>query len=230
MSIKYKSIVPWGRSFKEYCGMFKLTKADFNLKILGCGDGPASFNVEMYKLTKKVVSVDPIYQFTTNQIQKRINETYKEVLKQTQKNKDKFIWKNFTSVEELGKTRLQSMQKFLIDFEDGKKQGRYIYAELPNLPFKNHEFDLALSSHFLFLYSDHLSLQFHIAAIKEMLRVAKEVRIFPLVDLNAKKSPYVEQIIAEFNNDNFSAKEIKVNYEFQKMADKMLVIKCLGLN
>lgn len=39
-----EQVVPWGRSFDEYCHMFALSSDDLALRILGCGDGPASFN------------------------------------------------------------------------------------------------------------------------------------------------------------------------------------------
>jgi hypothetical protein len=39
-------IVPWGRSFDEYRQMFALTEADLGGRLVGCGDGPASFNAE----------------------------------------------------------------------------------------------------------------------------------------------------------------------------------------
>jgi ubiquinone/menaquinone biosynthesis C-methylase UbiE len=53
------------------------------------------------------------------------------------------------------------MEKSLEDFPEGLKQNRYIPGELPSLPFDEKEFDLALCSHFLFLYTDNLSLEFH---------------------------------------------------------------------
>jgi hypothetical protein len=40
-------IIPWGRTLAEYKLMFTLSDADLNSRILGCGDGPASFNAEM---------------------------------------------------------------------------------------------------------------------------------------------------------------------------------------
>ncbi len=52
---------------------------------------------------------------------------------------------------------------------EGKTQGKYIPGELPELPFEDQAFDIALSSHFLFLYTDNLTLEFHITAIYEML-------------------------------------------------------------
>ena len=47
MEIKYESVVPWGRTFEEYVDMFNLTEVDLDKSILGCGDGPASFNYTM---------------------------------------------------------------------------------------------------------------------------------------------------------------------------------------
>lgn len=44
-------------------------------------------------------------------------------------------------------------------------------------------FDLAVCSHLLFLYSEHLSEDFHVESIKELCRVAGEARIFPLLEL-----------------------------------------------
>jgi len=46
MAFKYESAVPWGRSFDEYQRMFHLTGKDLRRRILGCADGPASFDAE----------------------------------------------------------------------------------------------------------------------------------------------------------------------------------------
>jgi hypothetical protein len=225
MAIKYDSVVPWGRSYHEYTGMFSLTEADLNKSILGCGDGPAGFNSAMNRNGKKMVSVDPIYQLTANEIEKRIDETCQTVISQTKLNQDKFIWTTIKNVEELAEIRMTAMKEFLSDYEIGRNEKRYVYAELPVLPFSNNQFDLALSSHFLFLYSDNLSLDFHIQAINEILRVSGEVRIFPLLDVNAIRSPYVEKVIEYYSNMNYSVNELKVNYEFQKGGNTMLRIK-----
>jgi hypothetical protein len=149
-------------------------------------------------------------------IRKRIDETCIEVLEQNRANQDKFIWKNISSVEELGKIRMNSMEMFLNDFEEGKKQGRYIAGALPELPFEDNSFDLALVSHLLFLYSEQLSFEFHVQAIDELLRVAVEVRIFPLVDLNSRKSMHLDELIGDLLSRGFTVTEEKVNYEFQK--------------
>ena len=223
MSIKYEEIVPWGRNFDEYRRMFDLSDAELTQKILGCGDGPASFNFECNSRGGNVVSIDPIYNLTQEQIQRRIDETCKEVLRQTARNKEKFIWNTIKSVDELGRIRLDAMKIFMDSYEAGKRDKKYIPGELPHLPFVNKAFDLALSSHFLFLYTDNLSYAFHAEAINEMLRVAGEIRIFPLLDVNGVKSPYVQKILADFKTKTIEIR--KVNYEFQREGNELLIIK-----
>ena len=51
------------------------------------------------------------------------------------------------------------------------------------------EFDLALVSHFLILYSAHLSFDVYLAAVRELCRVASAVRIFPILTLAREPSP-----------------------------------------
>jgi hypothetical protein len=46
MAFTLDQVVPWGRSFDEYRRMFALSDDDLGLRILGCADGPASFNGE----------------------------------------------------------------------------------------------------------------------------------------------------------------------------------------
>jgi len=82
MSFTLENVVPWGRSYEEYVSMFKLTSLDLQKKILGCGDGPANFNSKMNKIGQPITSIDPVYQFSTNEIKGRISETYKEILEQ----------------------------------------------------------------------------------------------------------------------------------------------------
>lgn len=65
------------------------------------------------------------------------------------------------------------MNEFLADYEQGKRQQRYLHASLPHLPFKNNQFDLALCSHYLFLYSEHVNLQQHINSMIELILVVK---------------------------------------------------------
>ena len=224
--MKLENVVPWGRNLEEYQNMFLLSEKDLQSKILGCGDGPSSFNFEVTKLNGNMTSIDPIYQFTKDEIQQRIDETSSVVSEQLKQNQNDFVWKSIKSVDELINIRLTAMNNFIKDYENGKKEKRYIHNELPKLSFENNSFDLVLSSHFLFLYSEHFDLQFHIDSILEMCRISKkEVKIFPLLDLKNQKSEYLEPILEELKRKGFEAKIIKTDYEFQKGANELLRIK-----
>jgi len=180
-------VVPWDRSFEEYCRMFALSLDDLHLRILGCADGPASFNAEA-AAGLSTISCDPLYRFSAEEIRQRIRDTSDAVLEQTRRNREEFLWTSIRSIEELRQLRMSSVGLFLADFEEGKRQGRYVDAELPNLPFADGDFDIALCSHFLFLYSEQFSEDFHVTAIQEMCRVAEEVRVFPLLALGGSPS------------------------------------------
>jgi hypothetical protein len=73
-------VVPWGRSFDEYRRMFALTDEDLQRRILGCADGPAGFNAEATRLGARVISSDPLYDFSVDQIRERIAATAEDIL------------------------------------------------------------------------------------------------------------------------------------------------------
>jgi uncharacterized small protein (DUF1192 family) len=117
-------VVPWGRSYDEYCRMFALTGDDLQSTILGCGDGPASFNAEATRRASRVVSCDPLSRFSVPEIRERIAETHDEILEQARRNAHEFVWTEIASVEALGRVRMSAMTAFLDDFERGKAEGR----------------------------------------------------------------------------------------------------------
>jgi SAM-dependent methyltransferase len=222
--LKLEEVVPWGRTLEEYKLMFSLSEADLNSKILGCGDGPASFNAQMTELEHSVVSIDPIYQFSAEQIEQRVRATYEPIISQVKENSSRYVWQNFRDAEELGEARLKAMEKFLLDYESGKIAGRYLPQSLPSLEFADDQFDLCVCSHLLFLYSEQLSLDFHVASIHKLLRIAPEVRIFPVLKLDCEPSPYLELVRSELSNQGYSVQLQSVAYEFQKGGNQMLRI------
>lgn len=223
--MELNSVVPWGRTLSEYREIFNLHHSDLEVSILGCGDGPASFNAELTQQGGEIVSIDPTYQFDAESLKSRISEVYDEVIPQIIKNKDKYVWDSIKSVEELAKVRMSAMDIFISDYDLGKQSGRYIYEYLPKLSFYDKQFDLALCSHYLFLYSDHVNLEEHIASVKELTRVAKEVRIYPLLSLDGNISPHLDAVISSLEALGLKVDLENVSYEFQKGATQMLVIK-----
>lgn len=219
------NVVPWGRSFDEYQSMFALTEQDLNGRILGCGDGPASFNAEATALGCSVISCDPVFQFTADGIRERIEAVYPEIMAKLRQGADNYIWDSLGSVENLGRVQMAAMSRFLTDFDSGYRQGRYVTASLPSLPFPDGGFDLALCSHYLFLYSDHADRATHLASMRELCRVASEMRVFPVVSLDGTVSKHLDSVMTALSGDGLEVSLNPVKYRFQKGATDMLVAK-----
>ena len=218
-------VVPWGRSFDEYRHMFALSELDLQSRILGCADGPAGFNAEASRRGAAVVSCDPLYGADARQIRQRIEATFDEMLDQTRRNADEFVWDTITSLDELAVLRTSAMETFLADYDEGRAAGRYVEGELPALPFPDQSFDVALCSHFLFLYSDQLGEAFHLDAVHELRRVAREVRVFPLLALGSRPSPHVDTIVATVLGSGGDVAIEAVPYEFQRGGNQMMRIR-----
>jgi len=119
---------------------------------------------------------------------------------------------------------METMEAFLADYDAGKRNGRYVDEELPALPFPDESFDLAVCSHFLFLYSEHLPEVFHRSSILELCRVAAEVRIFPLIALGGGPSPHLPRIVDELTGICEISIET-VPYEFRRGGNQMMRVR-----
>jgi hypothetical protein len=161
-------------------------------------------------------------------IRDRIAASSDKVVEQTRANADQFVWDSLGSVDELASTRHQAMSEFLHDFPVGLSQGRYVDAGLPDLPFADQTFDLALCSHFLFLYSEQLDVAFHQQAVTELCRVAHEVRLYPLVALGGGPSPHIGPVARHAEERGWLVSLDPVAYEFQRGAREMMRIRRPG--
>lgn len=224
MGFKLENVVPWGRSQSEYISMFNLTPNDLRRTILDCAGGSASFNAEITDQGGKVISCDPLYQFTATEIAQRIDETYPIIINGVKSNLDSYVWQEITSPEQLGEVRMKAMRLFLEDYPHGLQTGRYLPIGLPEINFTNNQFDLALCSHFLFTYSEQFSTEFHRKAIANMCEVAAEVRIFPLLTISGEPSPHLIPVMDTLKNQGYQLEIQKVAYEFQKQGNQLLRI------
>ena len=224
MGMKLEQVVPFGRSLDEYIKMFNLTSHDLQKSILSVGDGPASFNAEGTKAGYRIKSVDPLYTFTAEQISRRFYEVVDNIIEQVKSTPDDWVWTYHGSPDELRKNREQATALFCEDYQQGKATGRYEIGELPNLEYRDHEYELGLCSHFLFLYSEHFTENFHVNAIFEMLRVCQEVRIFPLLTLMLKLSQHLKPVIEKLVASGYRCEIQRVSYGLQRGGNQMLKI------
>jgi hypothetical protein len=146
-------------------------------------------------------------------------------LAQTIQNQHLFRWDSFPNPEAMGQARMQAMQTFLADYEAGKAAGRYIEASLPSIPAPDDAFDLALCSHYLFLYSDQVDEATHLASLLELCRLAPDVRIFPLHDLANQPSRHLAPIIATLEGRGYAVEKRSVRYHFRTDDHWMLQIR-----
>ena len=116
------------------------------------------------------------------------------------------------------------MDVFLSDYNVGKAEGRYVYGSLPQLEFADKQFDVALCSHFLFLYSKQFSSQYHIDSIVELCRVSTEVRIFPILELGSEVSRHFDKVCNHLQQLGFVIEVENVAYEFQKGGNQLVTI------
>jgi hypothetical protein len=224
-AIMLNEVIPLGRSGNEYLQMFNLYGMHENRSFIDCAAGPSSFNAFMTARGSQVVSVDPLFARSRKSIEASIDISFANLIRQVIQNQDMFQWDKYKSIDDLVAARRQAMDDFLNDFETGKREGRYIEDSLPELDFEDGSFDIALCSHFLFLYSSLFSLEFHVHSILEMMRVANECRIFPLFDLTGKTSPMLREAVKQLRELSFHTQIINVPYEFQKGANQCLIIR-----
>ncbi|WP_088102898.1 SAM-dependent methyltransferase [Halalkalibacter urbisdiaboli] len=218
-------IVFIGRTFEEYLDMFSLSKEKLQgKKILDCPAGACSFTAVGNELGLDVTACDIAYYHSGEDLKNKGLQDIEHAMEHMEKAKNNYKWDYFNNVEGLRKHRLKALQDCTNDMRESSE--RYIPVTLPSLPFKNAEFDILLSAHFLFMYADRLDYQFHIETLNELLRVTKEeVRIFPLVDLEGKRYEHLDKMISYLADNGYTVEEVEVPYEFQTNANSILKIK-----
>ena len=225
MELRLEQVVPWGRCAWEYAAMFALTPQDRDKRLLDCAGGPSSFTAELSAQGWSVTACDPLYQFSAAQIRRQIAATSPRMAALTEASTDRFRWDVYGSPQQVVHLRLDTMQRFLDDYPAGCARGRYVVGALPSLPFHAQSFDLALCSHLLFTYSEQFTAAFHVASLLELARVAREVRIFPLVTaFLGDISPHLTEVLEDLQAHGCAVKVRPVAYEFQKGGNQMLYV------
>jgi hypothetical protein len=225
--LRLDHIVTIGRRFFEYNSIFLLDEFDpFAEKVLDVGGGVSSFTYEAVERGFEVMSVDPIYAFDHYKLKRKCEEDIEYTIRNLEKTLHRLNWgKPIENFEHLRQTRRSCYMMFLDDFKENR--WRYLDAQFPYTPFiVRDNFTISLVSHLLFIYDSHISYDTHVSIIKEILRVtSKEVRIYPLINLNFKTSEFVGRIMKDpvFAGVTFELRPTE--YMFLSGADMMMVIK-----
>lgn len=217
-----RRLVLWGQHLEEYRDMFGLSDIDFNNRFLEYNCGVSAFNFDLHKKSMQCVSCDPWFNLSKSDITTQIKASFDERLLQLQNNIKNIDVSRYGSIDKLVASRLDGIAKFLADYETGLKDGRYIGINTTELPFETTEFHFALVANNFFNSCDLSAIGHHLTIIKELARVAKEVRIFPLVDANGEPSPLLGPILLELNQANYGVEVRDVSYHLQPRGNAML--------
>lgn len=226
----------FGRTLSEYTEMFHFEPENYRGKrVLDCASGPASFAAEANIIGVEVTACDPMYEKTVDELFPIAAHDIRLCLENKDAEINLFDRRLADEARQYAAERNKAAVNFKNDFARGKEEGRYIAGSLPNLPFPDEYFNIALCSNLLFLYAskeyggilddNRFPIEFHIDAIYELLRVVREeIRIYPIKGMNSADSPMADGVIAYLRNVGYRCELVPVKFREVAGADKMLRI------
>lgn len=216
-----RKLVLWGHHIDEYQEMFDLSNNDLRSRFLEYGCGPSAVNSELSKKSQ-IISCDPLFNLDKDTLFSKVNLVFHDMAARVLRDQKIFDFSRYGSPQLLMDERKEGLDKFFKDYEIGKKENRYIGISELELPFSDFHFDFALCSHYLFADLDDQDVDFHLKVIKELARVAKEVRIFPLIDRHNKPSPFLGPVLLGLQEEKLGVEVRKVDYHLQPSGNAML--------
>ncbi len=215
--------VLWGHHVSEYQEMFDLSDKIFTQALLEYGCGASAVNAELHAAHQtNVVSVDPLFDMSKAKLETEVTQAFDERVAQVLKDPNQFNIKSYGGMDAFLASRREGMHLFFEDYDLGVSEERYQPLIGTALSFDDFTFDLTLSSHYLFAGSNEQSVDFHINAISELARVAKEVRIFPLLEREGEPSALLGPVLLGLQQANFGAEVREVSCALYPEGNAML--------
>lgn len=214
------------RSFQEYVDMFQLSNPLFTPgPILDVAAGASSFTAEANRNGYHAIAVDPLYRLDPQIIHTHGQREIEESTAKLTGLKDFYDWSYYGSLEAHQRNRERSLQVFVRDYS--ANPSRYIDATVPDTGLEGNRYALILCSHFLFLYADQFDVEFHIRAIRELIRLCRpggEIRLYPLSTLKRERYPHMTTLLDAIRSDGVTADITPTPFRFLQSADAYLRI------
>ncbi len=221
MGFSLDHVIFFGRTWDECLSMYALEESDLaGQRILDCPGGPDALVAEGIGRGLDIHAVDPQYAHEPDVLEARGRDEIIDSMRKWQEDPAQ-AWDQ-KQADEFTRLKLDALGSFITAYRSHRD--RFIDASLPDLPFEDEAFDLVLSGHLLFLYAsiedgglmshDRLDLDFHVKAVRELVRVGREVRIFPTFATTgpARRQPYVEPVMETLAGEGFTVDLVPSNW------------------
>lgn len=216
-------IVLWGHHLDEYVDMFDLPESALTMRFLEYHSGPSAFQAELREQAAHLVSYDPWFFMDKTALTPLILHSFETRVEQIKARRDEFDFSRYGDTPEtLIDYRRAGIDQFLKDYDLGHAEGRYLPIPEQPLPFEDFFYDFALSAHHFFSTMVPQTVEYHAQCIQELARVAKEVRIFPLVDADGIPSPLLGPVLLALQQLNYGVELREVRYHLQPRGNAML--------
>ncbi|MCL1869858.1 MAG: class I SAM-dependent methyltransferase [Promicromonosporaceae bacterium] len=211
------------RHVDEYRAFLDLTDDDLAGRVLDCSAGASGFAAAVNAAGGDVTAVDPAYD-DLDALRAAAARSEADGAAIVAAHDQRFTWAWYGTPERRQALRDEARRAFLADLDACPE--RYVAGSLPALPFDDDAFDLAVCSHLLFTWAHLFDAAFHRAALAELLRVAREVRVFPLVHQGAGAPvEFLPVLLDELRGQGHGVEIRRVPYTFQVGADRALVLR-----
>lgn len=217
-----RKLVLWGHHVDEYREMFDLSEPEIHTRLLEYGCGPSAVNAELSRNTANVVSCDPLFALDQSTLSTKVSLIFDEMAADAAEHRHEFDLTRYGDLKSLIAKRKRGIDTFFSDYKQGLIEKRYLSVQDYHLPFTDFSFDFALSAHYFFSDLDGQDVAFHVQMIRELARVAKEVRIFPLIDRQGQPSPMLGPVLLALQQDNFGTEVREVPCQWQRKGNVML--------
>jgi hypothetical protein len=204
--------------------MFDLSELSFTMRFLEYQSGPSAFQAELRQQAAHLVSYDSWFNLNKATLAAEILNSFDTRLTQITARQEEFDLRRYGRLEDLVAYRRLGVEKFLQDYDLGHAEGRYLSMPAGTLPFQDFFYDYALSAHHFFSLIVPQTVDYHVQHIRELARIAKEVRIFPLVDANGRPSPLLGPVLLALQQNNYGVEVREVSYHLQPKGNAMLRI------
>ncbi len=220
-------VIPgWVHGLDEYEQMFDLKPIDYEKTILDFPGSISSFNAEAYEKGSRIISGDAIYRLDIEDMRAYANNLFDMNAAYLKKHANKILKEGTQALDRIFAMWERNKLHFLQDYATGKRQERYESVLMPELPYANHQFQLALCSDYVFCRHAQNDCRPD-QVIFELCRVSEELRIFPLLTEKGTISEWLGPVMLKLQKNNYGIEIREVSFKNLIGANAMLRVWAL---